>query len=246
MGRFQYPFNSRIPQVPTILTNGLASNFRQAETEAGAQAKVDALQTIITASIADIWASRCGTIEDFILPSTEVPSGALLCYGQALTTASLLRTKLIAASNPFGSSGSDPLLPDLRGRGRAGLDNMGGSDAGRLDWANTLGTAGGAQYHTLTGAEAAQKAVTTGNPSANHYHTMVSENGGAGIYYGGWGGREAFLRANAANSTQVPATGTVSAWHTHSISASDAASGHNNIQPTILLNAIVWTGEVPS
>lgn len=42
MGRFQYPFNTRIPEVPSILTNGLASNFRQAETEAGAQAKVDA------------------------------------------------------------------------------------------------------------------------------------------------------------------------------------------------------------
>jgi microcystin-dependent protein len=30
---------------------------------------------------------------------------------------------------------------------------MGGTDAGRLDWANTLGTSGGTQTHTLTTAE---------------------------------------------------------------------------------------------
>jgi microcystin-dependent protein len=43
--------------------------------------------------------------------------------------------------------------PDLRGRIPVNLDNSGGTDAGRLSVANTLGGTGGEEKHTLTMAE---------------------------------------------------------------------------------------------
>lgn len=46
--------------------------------------------------------------------SDTVPDGYLLCDGSAVTTTySTLRDILIGAGNPFGTSGSDPRLPDL-------------------------------------------------------------------------------------------------------------------------------------
>jgi len=46
--------------------------------------------------------------------SDTVPNGYLLCDGSAVTTThSALRDMLVNAGNPFGTSGSDPRLPDL-------------------------------------------------------------------------------------------------------------------------------------
>lgn len=53
--------------------------------------------------------------------STTAPNGWAECNGAAITVAmgstyTAIRNFLIAGGNPFGVSGSDPLLPDLRGR----------------------------------------------------------------------------------------------------------------------------------
>lgn len=52
---------------------------------------------------------------------SSAPTGWVECNGAAITVAmgssyTALRTLLLSANNPFGVSGSDPLLPDLRGR----------------------------------------------------------------------------------------------------------------------------------
>ena len=54
-----------------------------------------------------------------------------------------------------GDGSTTFILPDYRGRNPIGLDDMGGSDAGRLNVTNTLGGSGGEQLHTLTEAELA-------------------------------------------------------------------------------------------
>lgn len=48
-------------------------------------------------------------------------------------------------------------VPDMRGRTPVGLDNLGGSAAGRVGaaWASTLGGVGGEEKHTQSGAEVA-------------------------------------------------------------------------------------------
>jgi microcystin-dependent protein len=70
------------------------------------------------------------------------PAGWLICDGAALTTthaAQDLRRALLAASSPFGTSGSDPKIPDLRGRAPIGAGTGSGLTA------RTLGATGGTE-----------------------------------------------------------------------------------------------------
>lgn len=146
------------------------------------------------------------------------PNGWLLCNGQAVSrTAYAALYTAIGTTYGAGDGSTTFNVPDLRGRVPAGLDNMGGSDAGRLDWANTLGTAGGAQTHTLTAAE-------SGLPAHSHILYMISGGGGA-------------FAPNYSMGTAVDA-----AAATKNSTAANASSAHNNMQPTMLLNYIISTG----
>jgi microcystin-dependent protein len=187
----------------------------------------------------------------------------------------------------------------------AGLDNMGGSDAGRLSLANTLGTTGGSETVTLTSAQSgvpahshantltnnavtsgagsahshastasfsgsfSGTAGTTGNDSPDHSHTsgisLYTVVTGTGTLIATVGGGFTSGASNGANTrhthTFTPAgsvSGTVTmtnpteSAHTHSVTsnvaisnvnntAANAASAHDNMQPTILLNYIIKT-----
>ena len=100
------------------------------------------------------------------------PAGWLMCYGQAVsrTDYSALFTAL---STTYGSGdGSTTFnIPNLRGRAIAGIDNMGGSDAGRLSTANTLGTATGTETVTLASTEI---------PAHSHPNTLTGSTTFAG------------------------------------------------------------------
>ena len=195
------------------------------------------------------------------------PAGWLMCYGQAVsrTEYSALFTAL---STTYGSGdGSTTFnIPDLRGRAIAGVDNMGGSDAGRLSTANTLGTATGTETVTLTSAESGVPAHShpntasfTGN-AASHSHTqdahshsyqiniihsdgqeVVSEYLGTGLGYGAARRRysDGTNNATATNqSTSITPSGSVSMSNANN-TAANAASAHSNMQPTIVLNYII-------
>lgn len=111
-------------------------------------------------------------------------------------------------------------VPDMRARVPVGLDNMGGSDAGRLSVANTLGLAGGAQTHTLTATE-------SGTTAHNHTFSPIEgvvSNGGvdvAGAFVAGW------WRKGSTTSA------------THNSTAASASDAHNNMQPYMLTNWII-------
>lgn len=100
------------------------------------------------------------------------PPGYLRCYGQVVNIvdyAALYRAIGTTFNTGGETAGVQFRLPDLRGRMIAGLDNMGGTDAGRLSSSNTLGTTFGAETHTLA----------TGNlPS--HTHSTPSHSHAAG------------------------------------------------------------------
>lgn len=85
--------------------------------------------------VLQMWEGMTGTVLPYAL--STAPAGWLICNGAALAsgTADVLRAKLIASGSPYGTSGSDPKLPDLRGEFLRGLD------AGRgIDPARTLGS----------------------------------------------------------------------------------------------------------
>jgi microcystin-dependent protein len=98
-----------------------------------------------------------------LLPYIASPapnSAFVLPYGQAISRATYATLfSLVSTTYGAGDGSTTFNVPDLRGRAVFGLDNMGGSAAGRITFAgsgldgNGPGNAGGAQNQTLTQAQ---------------------------------------------------------------------------------------------
>ena len=123
---------------------------------------------------------------------STAPTDWLLCFGQAVsrtTYASLFA--LVSTTYGVGDGSTTFNLPDLRGRTVAGVDNMGGTDAGRLDIANSSGTVVGTQYVTLTDAQSGVPAHAHANTAsfsgsfagtaASHGHVQDAHNHGISV-----------------------------------------------------------------
>jgi microcystin-dependent protein len=114
----------------------------------------------------------------FPWPTTTAPAGWILCYGQAInrtTYADLFA--VIGTTFGVGDGSTTFNLPDMRGRGAIGLDNMGGVSADRVTdaAAENSGQYSGAEdtntQHNHT--------VTTGGPSST---VFVDDNSGGTDY----------------------------------------------------------------
>ena len=149
-----------------------------------------------------------GTVLDHWSDINNVPAGFLLCYGQTVTSADTTYPGLWAWAPAAAKSGTSLTLPDLRGRMTIGLDNMGGSDAGRISTANTIGATGGAASVTLT---------TTELPS--HTHSTPSHSHSVSIGYGGTTSNDGYH--NHGGSTGATYVNTVTAVH----NAADGGTG---------------------
>lgn len=101
------------------------------------------------------------------------PASWLLCAGQAVSrTVYAPLFAVIGTTYGAGDGSTTFTIPDMRGRAVAGLDNMGGTDAGRLSIANTLGTTAGSETVTLTTAQ-----IPSHNHTQNsHNHTQDAHN----------------------------------------------------------------------
>lgn len=191
-----------------------------------------------------------GTVCDFA--GSTAPSGWLLCYGQAVsrsTYAALFGA--IGTTYGTGDGSTTFNVPDLRGRVSAGVEAMGGSAAGRIGNAVTgsmasvaLGGVGGEAYHTLNQTELPSVTPTgtvTATATASAPTATVTGNNG-GAVNGALGG---FAQTNGGNNQAIAApvsapTVTVSA--TLSMNSFGANGQHNNIQPTMMLNKIIYAG----
>lgn len=173
---------------------------------------------------------------------TTEPSGWLFCYGQEIsrtTYAALFAA--IGTTHGVGDGSTTFNLPDKRGRVGAGKDNMGGTSANRLTNlsggvdGDTLGATGGLETHVLTtGQMPAHTHAGTTESNGAHTHTVSFS---LGFNNGGGGGNGYFA---------LPAddvTGSSGA-HTHTVTIDSAGGGtaHNNVQPTIVLNYIIFAG----
>jgi microcystin-dependent protein len=173
------------------------------------------------AAFAAYQASRIGIVEDYA--GATAPSGSLLCFGQEvsrITYASLFNVIGSAFGNGTGTTTFN--LPDCRGRVSAGQDDMGGVSANRLTNpastpgginGDTLGATGGVETHTLTEAQLAA-----------HVHSTTYTDGGGS---GDTGGATPQLGIAQGSLESNPTGGD---------------SPHNNVQPTIIFNKIIYTG----
>ena len=147
---------------------------------------------------------------------STAPTGWLLCAGQTVSRRDYKQLfDAIGTTYGAGDGSTTFALPDLRGRTPVALDNMGGTDAGRLSVANTLGGSGGEELHTLTTAEM---------PSHAHAQVVAANAGTSAI-------RADFV-----------ADGNFSVYPQGTNTGSTGGGGaHNNLQPYMLLNYIIKT-----
>jgi len=152
-----------------------------------------------------------------ILPyaATVAPTGYLLCDGAAIsrTTYSTL-FGLVGTTYGVGDGSSTFNIPDLRGRVIAGQDDMGGSSADRLTTAKS--GLNGDNLGATGGDE--EHILATAEMEHTNTTTTTSHNVSAG--------------SGVITAPFAATTGTI---------ASSSATGHANVQPTIILNYIIKT-----
>jgi microcystin-dependent protein len=154
-----------------------------------------------------------GAIEAYA--GSTAPTGWLLAYGQAVSRTTYANLFAVLSTTYGSGDGSTTFnLPDLRGRAIAGVDNMGGTDAGRLSISNTLGTTTGAETHTLSSAE-----------MPSHRHDIQRSNSAATSV-----GADASLHYRISADSGATITSTQN---------TGGGGAHNNMQPTIVLNYII-------
>jgi microcystin-dependent protein len=162
----------------------------------------------------------------------------------------------IAAGNTLYNNGDGATtfgIPDMRGCVPAGLDNMGGTAAGRLTTAGSgvngavLGSNGGAQSETLTLAQ-----TPAGIASSGVNSIAVFANGNSSLEVpvaaAGWNDSGASLPGGG---TQVPTTSSsiiaanaFSGNNTISVGSTNTGGGaHANVQPTLIVNYILFVGD---
>ncbi len=159
---------------------------------------------------------------------TAVPTGWLLCFGQAISrTAYAALFAAIGTTHGAGDGSTTFNLPDLRGRVVAGQDNMGGTSANRLTNqagglnGDVLGATGGAETHTLTATEM---------PAHRHHDGYANGSSSLNGLYGS---------TIAGSASDMSFNGSGSA---HPNTSTTGGSGaHNNVQPTIVLNYMIKT-----
>lgn len=201
---------------------------------ASAQATLLGLNTTFMASMVGVTMDYAGT---------TAPNGWLLCYGQEILRSTYAALDAVlgetygAYTDGSGGTGSTHLrLPDLRGRVVAGKDDMGGSSANRLTNqtgglnGDTLGATGGAETHQLTVGQLAKHGHPT-RMGIQSWSTTDNNQGGIGIRN----------RGSEAGSYDAH-DGAVSDTLGQQVGGTGGDEAHNNVQPTIILNKIIFTG----
>ena len=171
------------------------------------------------------------------------PSGWLLCFGQAISRSTYADLyAVIATTYGIGDGSTTFNLPDLRGRVIAGVDNMGGTLAGRLT------------SSTITGG-AVTNGQTGGNQLQAHTHSGTAQGGDLRTSIGASASDAGSLSYEAAGVLSPPGPANAGAYSFFGLSWTTAAraynhytpvygttsgaSNENNLQPTIVLNYII-------
>ncbi|MPZ36688.1 MAG: hypothetical protein GEU95_01275 [Rhizobiales bacterium] len=185
-------------------------------------------------------------------PFFQAPPGWIIPFGQTLLRAThpalwqRAEADIALGNQLFGPGNGTTTFTvfDCRERAFAFWGMAGGVSANRLTGqpggvnGDTLGATGGAERVTLTSGESGQKAIAGAPVTINdpgHAHAQTNKSTGLGFQVAGGGS----VQDNGSTPT-APAVTNITASFT--LAGSAAVSGHNNVQPTIIMNAIMFTG----
>lgn len=187
----------------------------------------DVFVTIPAASVAFV---PPGIMMDFM--GTSVPAGYLGCDGSNVSRATYAALfAAIGTTWGVGDGSTTFGLPDARRRVTIGAGGTAVSGP-----ANTVGSVGGAETHTLSVAEIPphNHPGSTTDSKGNHSHTIAIQQ--AGDAYSGGGNPNPYV---AGGSSGTNTTGA----HAHNVSVASQGSGgaHNNMQPSIVVTKIIKT-----
>lgn len=168
----------------------------------------------------------------------SVPNGWLLCAGQAVSRTTYARLFAeIGVTHGAGNGTTTFNVPDLRGRTAFGLDNMGGSDAGNLSVANTLGGTGGVETVTIGTANLPPHAHTI-----DHDHNSVPvKASGSDVYVGGNVSSSGGMDQGVSGSGGFPMTVDLPNFTGNSGNGPGSSTAMTNMPPYMLLNALIRT-----
>lgn len=180
----------------------------------------------------------------FPYAGSTAPSGYLFCRGQAISRTTYAAL-FAAIGTAYGSGdGSTTFnVPDLTGRVPAGLE----ASATRLTStyfsgdSTALGATGGSESHTLTAAQIPQLSGNT-NGSSSTARLLVADftsTNGGGTAFSATNSSNIFANSGAGNAKDM--TVTIPSL-TVNVNTSGGGNPHNNVQPTIISNYIIFAG----
>lgn len=223
---------SASPTVPALPTSAIP--LAQILVTAGNVSVINSMITDARVGARTRGSAPFGSVVDYTGVEASVDADWLLSYGQAVSrTVYFGLFQKIGTTHGVGDGTSTFNLPDYRGLVGFGLDNMGGSDRGKISAANILGSVVGEETHLLT---------TTEMPTHNH---GVNDSGHNHLYTRTTDTHQNFTGASDVSAgsfhVQIDTTSDVtSAQPTGITIQSNGSSGaHNNVQPSIQINKII-------
>lgn len=177
-------------------------------------------------------AGRPGSIQEWLSDTLPDSRFAVWANGVAISRTTYADAFAVCGTVYGAGDGSTTFNPpDRCGRVGVGTDDMGGvSSKNRLTGlsggvnADTLGATGGLESHTLT--EAQLPVVAGHTHAANHdFHSLNTSAGSLDVLV---------------TVAETSVDGTDSGFNTGSGGGFGSGSAHNNVQPTIVVNYIMW------
>ena len=220
------------------------------------------VQAVVAAAISATPMIPAGIVWDYAGLETSIPAGWYLCDGslKSRTGDARLFAAIGTTYNTGGEAADQFRLPDFRGRVRAMVDK----GAGRLTGYN-LGTAGGAETHTLTAAQMpththADSGHNHGYSDPGHNHGLNQSShqhalyptgteqggnagcgctGGGGVLWdqGNWIAQTDWRQSGDYNSGS--GIGIAIATNYANLANTGGGTAHPNVQPTLAVNAII-------
>lgn len=191
-----------------------------------------------------------GEVRVFAGPAASIPGLWYACFGQAVSRATYAALfAVIGTTWGAGDTSTTFNLPDLRGRGMFGVDNMGGSPANRITSGVsgvsgvTLGATGGdqaTQEHTHTLSDPGHLHAIT-DPGHSHVEQVGQPTGSGSV--NGWNVVPSTALVSAVIATQTSTTGISTQDAQTGVAVANYGAGEaQNLPPAAMVNMIIYAG----